>query len=582
MVFYGGDSNVPISTKDINSYLFDNPEYDLDKPIFNDASNPSKSLTFRQSRTIVRQLAAGFRKAGLKKGDVCCIHAFNSIYYTPVVLGILAAGGIFAGTNPGYTPYELTHVLKIAEVKFVLTEPEILGPLLKAGETAQISRHNIWIFDTLDQSIPKGFRSWRELLQHGEEDWVRFDDYQTASTTTAALFTSSGTTGLPKACCNTHYNLIAQDTLVYACDPRPYPIKRIIATPLFHAAVAPSCFVSALKGGFEFWIMRRFDLELYFKTFEQQQITELFIVPPIAIAIIMSPLNKKYSLKSARAGFCGAAPLEKRLQARLQELLGDAKFAQVWGMTETSCIGFRFPWPQTDTTGSIGQLLPTLTAKLIDDSGNEITTPNTPGELCLKGPTVIPGYHNNPTATTSSFLTSPPSPSPSSSSSSSDSSPYLKTGDIVYFTPPPSPSPSSSSSSSAPLWYILDRAKELIKTRGFQVAPPELEAVLMSHPGIIDAAVIGVPSPSSNIVDGEVPRAYVVRRRQPGYEALTEAEVQGWCKGRLSSYKELKGGVVFVEEVPKTASGKILKRVLRERAREEMKGEGGQKGRARL
>lgn len=179
-----------------------------------------------------------------------------------------------------------------------------------------------------------------------------------------------------------------------------------------------------------------------------------------------------------------------------------------------------------------------MTSRIIDDNGNNITANDTPGEICVRGPIVIRGYFENPKANAESF----------------DSEGFFKTGDIVY------------RDGKSLKWYIIDRKKELIKVRGFQVAPPEIETVLLGHPLIIDAGVIGV------VIDGnECPRAYVVRR--PGEEgnALDELEVKNWCGSRLAKYKELTGGVVFVESIPKNASGKILKRTLREMAKEELK-----------
>jgi acyl-CoA synthetase (AMP-forming)/AMP-acid ligase II len=179
-----------------------------------------------------------------------------------------------------------------------------------------------------------------------------------------------------------------------------------------------------------------------------------------------------------------------------------------------------------------------MVSRLIDDNGNNITANDTRGEICIRGPIVIRGYFENPKANAGSF----------------DTEGFFKTGDIVY------------RDSKSLKWYMVDRKKELIKVRSFQVAPPELETVLLSHPSIIDAAVIGV------VKDGnECPRAYVVRRPGKEGDALDESEVKKWCGSRLAKYKELTGGVVFVESIPKNASGKILKRNLREMAKEELK-----------
>lgn len=177
--------------------------------------------------------------------------------------------------------------------------------------------------------------------------------------------------------------------------------------------------------------------------------------------------------------------------------------------------------------------------RLIDDNGNDITGYDVEGEICCRGPTVIPGYHNNPEANKASF----------------DKDGFFRTGDIGYCD------------SKTKLFYIVDRKKELIKVRGFQVAPPEIEGVLLGHPQIVDAAVIGVKFERD---ESELPRAYVVRRPGPEGAKLTEEDVKKYTAERLAKYKYLEGGVKLVDAIPKNASGKILKRVLREQAQKEV------------
>ena len=265
----------------------------------------------------------------------------------------------------------------------------------------------------------------------------------------------------------------------------------------------------------------------------------------------MSPLTENYSLRSIRKVGCGAAPLDKDSQAKFKALCAPgAPFTQVMGMTETTGAVSLFYYPEDDWTGSVGRFMPCTDVKLINEKGEDITGYDIQGELCVRGPTVIRGYFNNPKANAESY----------------DAEGYFKTGDIMFCV------------RKTKLWYIVDRKKELIKVRGFQVAPPELEAVLLGHPAIVDAAVIGVkktsidPAGSTKLnTENEHPRAYVVKR--PGSPMnLTEDDVKEYVAERLASYKQLTGGVRFVVEVPKSASGKILKRVLREEAEAELKG----------
>ncbi|TVY53801.1 Acyl-CoA ligase azaF [Lachnellula cervina] len=540
MVFYAEEKSVHIPTKDIPSWIFDDPKYDQDEPMYIDAKDSSRSISLNQARVIVRKLVAGFQAAGLSKGDCVCLHSFNDINYSMLFLGIIAAGGVFAGTNPAYTEFELVHHINTAKAKFFITEPEMLKNSLAAAKKCGVPQSNIWIFDVLGQTIPSGFSSWTELLSHGEKDWKRFDDENTCKKTTAARLFSSGTTGLPKAAVLSHHNLISQHTLVHEIVKKPYEMKRLLALPMFHAACVPVAHTTALRSGEASVVMRRFDLDEFLSSVEKFDITTVGVVPPIAIAIIMSPISKKYSLKGIKAVSCGAAPLGKESQERLRRLLSpEATVTQVWGMTETSCIATQFYHPEDDTTGSVGRPMPCCDVKIIDDNGNDISAYDTRGEICVRGPIVFPGYFENPKANAESF----------------DADGFFKTGDIVYCD------------SKTKKWYVVDRKKEIIKVRGFQVAPPEIEGVLLGHAQIVDAAVIGIRGPSGP--DAEQPRAYIVKRPGPGSEALDEAAVKKHCGERLARFKELTGGVRFVDAIPKNASGKILKRVLREMAKAE-------------
>ena len=285
------------------------------------------------------------------------------IYYSLFFLAIIAAGGIFAGTNPGYTTFELVHHVKTSHTKFLIVEPELLDPILKAIKECNIPQKNIWMFD-IHQAPRDGFKSWSVLLDHGEQDWVRFDDEETSKNTTAARLYSSGTTGLPKAAMLSHYNLVAQHQGVFEDVPRPWDVRRILCLPMFHAACVPVAHTTPFRSGHVSYVMRRFDLEPFLKYIEQYQLTDLLMVPPLVLAVIMSPLRNKYSMKSVRNAACGAAPLEKGPQSRFQALLSpDATFTQVWGMTEASCVGTMFFPGEDDSEGSVGRPIANLEMK---------------------------------------------------------------------------------------------------------------------------------------------------------------------------------------------------------------------------
>lgn len=457
-----------------------------------------------------------------------------------LVQGIIGAGGIFLGTNPSYTSYELEHAVKTSKTKFIIADPELLKAPKAAANALRIPDSQILSFSDSDH---EEHRSWRTLLNHGSQDWVAFDDEHTAKNTTAFLMFSSGTTGLPKAAQLSHYNLIAEHTLVHenSSKPEPFPMSTLASLPFFHAASAPGTHTSTLRSGFPSHIMRRFEPWAYLDAIAKYGTTRIMVVPPMVIAILNCALDDearvRKSLLSIRQAIAGAAPLSAETQARLQALLPkDAPFTQIWAMTETSCIASYFYPPENDDTGSVGRFMPSLDVKLVDvdDSDVEVGPYDTRGELCIRGPSVIRGYLDNPAANAESW----------------DEDGFFHTGDIALCN------------GKTKLWYIVDRKKELIKVRGFQCAPAEIEGVLLQNSAVADVAVIGVDGGAS----GELPRAFVVTRK--GTE-LSEGDVKGWVKERLAGYKQLEGGVRFVEEIPKNASGKILKRVLREQVKRE-------------
>ncbi|TID19700.1 AMP-binding enzyme domain-containing protein [Venturia nashicola] len=459
-------------------------------------------------------------------------------------LGIIAAGGIFAGTNPSYTSYELAHAIRTADIKFFVSEPELLENVILACKETSIPASSIFVFNihAPNSPVPHGLKSWTWLHTHGEADWDRFNDKKISETTTAARLFSSGTTGLPKALNMTHYNFVAQHTIVIEHRPRPYPIRRLVANPMFHVSQVPRAHTSPLRGGIVTHVMRRFDLELWLRAIPKYKITEINMVPMMVVLLITSnhPLFTPSTFSTIKNSWSGAAPLDKSLQARFKAMLpNDAPFNQVWGMSETSCIASMLYYPGQDESGSVGPVIPNCDVKLVDGEGRDITAVGVRGELCIRGPIIVNKYHKNEEANKASW----------------DAEGYFCTGDVAFF--------GKDEGEGRPI-YIVDRKKELIKVRGFQVAPAELEAVIIHHPEVMDAAVVGVQHSQE---DSEVPRAYVVRR--PG-SSLTEEDVRKYSGEKLTKYKSLDGGVKFVDAIPKNASGKILKNLLREQAKKEM------------
>lgn len=277
--------------------------------------------------------------------------------YSTLFLGLVGAGGIFSGSNPAYTPYEIEHHIRTAKVKFIVVEPEFLDSILKGSE-GLIDRKNIFIFNVHGQPCPAGFRSWEWLLQQGESDWRRFNGVDACRRTTLCRLTTSGTTGLPKMAVQSHYNATSYHTLTSEISLPPWEVRNLYPLPMFHVSTVPAVHAGPLRSGNVAYIMRRFDIEAFLAAIEKYKISNLGLVPPLVIAIINSPLRHKYSLRSLRSIRAGAAPLDAESQRRFRALCApDATFTQVTGMTETTSTICLFYYPDDDDTGSVGNTL---------------------------------------------------------------------------------------------------------------------------------------------------------------------------------------------------------------------------------
>ena len=285
-------------------------------------------------------------------------------------------------------------------------------------------------------------------------------------------------------------------------------------------------------------VMALFDLERFCAIVQERKVTYAYVAPPVVLLLGKHPVITKYDLSSLRMLNCGAAPLTQELVSTVYKRLR-VPIKQGYGLSETSPTTHTQPWELWDTTvGSVGTLLPNQIAKYMSSEGTEVPIGNV-GELWIKGPNVFQGYHNNPEGTRNALT----------------SDGYFKTGDVGYQDKDGN-------------FYITDRVKELIKYKGFQVAPAELEGLLVSHPKVSDVAVVGLYDSAQAT---EIPRAYIVPTSGTLRGKETSSEIINWLQAKVANHKRLRGGVRFVDEIPKTASGKILRRVLKEKAKEEVK-----------
>ncbi|KAB8342916.1 hypothetical protein FH972_022513 [Carpinus fangiana] len=462
-------------------------------------------------------------------------------YLYPVLfLAIVGSGATFLGLNPSCTTGETDHAIKVANVKFILVQPPCFEAMASMAAQSGIPSDHVLVFDgelSDHEEETSNLHTWGKLLSHGEQDWIRFDDEESAGTTPAALFLTSGTTGMPKAAVHTHYALVTK-YLVTQDRPKPYEVRRLITVPMFHAFAAVLVHIAPSVEGCTTYIAPRFKLDSCIGFAKRYGITEWPMVPQIISRLvdsIQSQAEHSDTLKSIRLVSCGGAPLPLELKRNLEKLLhSEARVAEQWGMSEVGTIT-NFPYPETDDSGSVGTIFPNTRIRLRDAEGQYISQDECPGEIIVHTPSRMLGYLGDPTST--NVVLSPDG--------------WYTTGDIGYCR--------------KGKWYIVDRAKDIIKVRGWQVAPAELEACLLGHPQVKDAAVIGVRRQGDV---SELPRAYVVHDGS-GVISLSEKDVATFLQDRLAGYKSLDGGVKFVETIPRNTSGKILRRVLREMAEQE-------------
>ncbi|CZR51401.1 related to AMP-binding enzyme [Phialocephala subalpina] len=505
---------------DVVSWTFEIEQHDLDKPIYIDCSNATRNISARQARKLVRELVSGLQHHGVEKGDCVCVISFNDIDYTSLYLGIIGSGACFTGANPGYTARELAHHVRITGAKILLTELKTLPVTLEAAAECGVSPSNIFVLNYQDEPVPSPHQSWNILLTHGEKDWVTITDPNTA----AAFVSTSGTSGLPKAAVIPHSYLISQGEFQETMIRETEKISTLIAVPPFHVFTMPVQHALPLRTNTPAYIMPRFSESEFAHTLHQHQITQTVVVPPILMA-----LTKRSSeeLASLRKIFVGGSVATHGMQQQLYEKLSpEARIVQVYGMTE---VGWATTWTKDakDETGSVGQALPGTRLRLVSTSGEIIFKDSVTGEVQIHSPTLMKGYLNNTLATTEAFTADH----------------WVRTGDIGYVKDGN--------------WYIIDRTKDLIKVRGWQVSPAEIEAALLEHPDIIDAGVIGIPAADGC---GQAPAAFVKRKEG---SVLEMEGVRAFLGERLARYKNVEN-VEFVDSIPRNPTGKILRRVLRD------------------
>lgn len=531
--------SIDVPNIDIWAFLFERKEkpYPDDKVIYLDA-NTNRSYTYAQ----VKNTAIDFGK-GLKgvwdwqKGDVLAIFSPNCIDTPAITWGTHWAGGIISPANPTYSVEELAFQLKNAEAKAVVTQLPLLPTVQKAAAAAGVPQDRIIVMgDARDPAgAVKHFTSIRNISGVSRFRRTRLN----AAQDLAFLVYSSGTTGLPKGVMLTHTNIVANTLMNRALEGvnlQSEKDKVIAFLPFFHIYGLTCLVHHGMYTGVQLVVMDKFDLEKFCSHVQEHRITFAYLVPPVVLMLSKSPVVDKYDLSSLRMTNSGAAPLTHEI---VEELWKKRRLAvkQGYGLSETSPTTHTQEWADWDKKiGSVGKLMPNQVAKYMSPEEQEVPVGET-GELWIKGPNVFKGYWKNDEATRNALTEDG----------------FFKTGDVGH-------------QDAEGHFYITDRVKELIKYKGFQVPPAELEGLLVSHPSIEDVAVVGIYDKGQAT---EVPRAYVVPAKGVEAGPKTEKEIIDWLTEKVAHHKRLRGGVRFVDEIPKSVSGKILRRVLKAQAVEE-------------
>ncbi|RFU27046.1 hypothetical protein B7463_g9289, partial [Scytalidium lignicola] len=508
---------IEIPSVDIWAALFERKAKSFpDDQILFQCAITDRAYTYKQLEVEARQIGLGLRAHfSLRKGDVVAVFAQNSIDTPALTWGVHWAGGIVAPANPSYIVSELSHHIKASGAK--LTRVLLLGDEKWDGHVNGLKH----VGDIMAPERTKGERTPID-----------------AKKDLAFLAFSSGTTGLPKGVMLTHSNVVSNMYQVAYAEQRflDWRKEKILAVlPFYHIYGLQFLIHVPVHVGVTTIVMPSFDLKRFCSLVQNHKVTYTYLAPPVVLHLAKSPVVDEYNLSSLKHINSGAAPLSKDLIHLVYKRLG-VKVKQAYGLTETSpATHIQRIWVPEEI-GSVGPSFPNQIVKIMGLDGKEVPS-GQEGEIWIKGPNVFVGYHNNPAATAESLTEDG----------------FFKTGDVGY-------------EDYLGHLYITDRLKELIKYKGFQVAPAELEGILNGHEMVNDVAIIGVYDESQAT---ELPLAFISPK--PGVEKSVKNEkaIADWLAEKVAYHKRIRGGVRWLDEIPKSPSGKILRRVLKDKLKEE-------------
>ncbi|KAJ1896137.1 hypothetical protein LPJ66_004175 [Kickxella alabastrina] len=495
------------------------------------------TLTLSELRSQTLRLAAGLQQApfNIGPGDTVAIFAANSMNYPIVAYAIVAAGATCTPANPMYTPRELAHQLTDSRCKMIIVG-EGFQPTVDSA--LALSNHAVEHILTMDGSKSMSANSILKIIKETgtQEDYffnTRRDNYAEIP---AYLCYSSGTTGRPKGVLLTHRNMVTNAMQINGLkrfDSGAHTHETFLGlAPFCHAYGLSYVLHSSVAQGGTIVIMAAYTFEKLLSAIQHFKITYGYLVPPIVCALSKDPRVDKFDLTSMHTVLSGGAALSPTLIETTEARLPGVRIVQGYGMSEMSPATTMLSTSHRNPA-SIGILLAGCQAKVIDDTGSPLGC-ETAGELCFRGPNIMLGYLNNPKATEDIF----------------DSEGFLHTGDIGYFD-------------QNGFFYITDRKKELIKYKGFQVAPSELEGILAEHPDVEDAMVMAVYDDEQAT---EIPKAYIVLRNNAGGKEDQDRRARlivDWLHERVARYKWLRGGFAVISHIPRSPAGKIVRSSLR-------------------
>ncbi|GBG36530.1 AMP-binding protein [Mycobacterium montefiorense] len=523
MNFVSPFPHVVIPETGVYEYVFgDLDEADGDRVALVETATQTE-VSYRALVTRIESFAAMLAHRGIGVGDVVGLLSPNSSAFAAALHGILRVGATATPINVLFTVDEIVRQLRDSGARLLITAPRLRAQAEEAASAAGISGSDVVLLDIDEHASPTGSCS----------PDVDFDP----ATHVAVLPYSSGTTGKPKGVMLTHRNLVANVAQLHPVSGVGPDETLIAVVPFFHSYGLTGLLCAALRDRARLIVMPAFDLGEFLTAIQDYRCTQAYIAPPVAVALAKDPMVDSFDLSSLHTLTSAAAPLDEELAKAVMQRLGCC-VVQAYGMTELSPASHVIPLEGRHPAGTVapvsscGWTVPNSESKLVDiETGDEIPVPSSgfseSGELCFRGPNVMAGYLGNAAATAEII----------------DADGFLHTGDLARVD-------------AQGCVYIVDRLKELIKYKGYQVAPAELEALLLTHPGIADVAVVGVIHNSSG---EEIPKAFVVR--QDGV-ALSKGQVIDFVAEKVAPFKKIRQ-VEFVDKIPKSPTGKILRKDLR-------------------